>query len=400
MSCINDLIEKKAKAIAAYKAIQDKAEKESRNMNADERQQWDRAVNEVEDCEKEIEMRAKAADIDSRNGRKVAVEETEVRNDKRNTKEYRKAYDSYLRYGSEYMGVDEKRALVEASGSGTAGGYLVSTEYNNAIREKVMQYNPIRQLCEVMQVTSPLTQIPLETTVGGAIYVGEGAAITDGATGSENPVFGQASLGSFGMKKVIVVSRELVNDNIIDLNSYIARNLGRAFGEREYKSCLVGPGTTEPKGIIPSIVSGNTVTTASASAITVDEVLQFTDTMPNQYQPGSVIFVNQSTRKTLRQLKDAPGRYLWIDGLAGTQPNTLNGFPVFTCSYIDAIAGAKVVAAMVNLKHFVIADRGPREIQVLVETYAGTGQIGYLGWQRIDTALLDTDAAAALKMHA
>ena len=62
-------------------------------------------------------------------------------------------------------------------------------------------------------------------------------------------------------------------------------------------------------------------------------------------------------------------------------------------------ASAAKVIAFFNQQNVTIADRGVREIQTLVETYAETGQIGYLAWQRFDVAVTDADAIAVLTMH-
>ncbi len=400
MFSVNELKIKQQKAIAAAKSILETAEKENRSMSAEENVAFDAAYADADKVSGQIEKVEKVVGIETRSNaaRLPNVEEVDTRNTPVwATAEYRSINEKYLRYGKNALNDAEFRAL--STGSGTAGGYMVAQEFDNQIREKLVQFNPLRGLCNVIQTTGD-RNIPIETNIGDAQFIGETTDIphADDTGYVNDPTVSRAVLKAYAMKKLVLASRELVQDNIVDMGAYLARNLGKAFGNREYKASMVGVGTTEPTGIVSAADSNHTVTAASATAFTSDEFLDLIDTLPTQYQPGSILVLNQLTRKAIRKMKDGDGRYLWTDGLAG-QPNSVLGYPVFTCSYMATPASAAKVIAFFNPQHVTIADRGVREIQTLVETYAETGQIGYLAWQRFDVAVTDADAIAVLTMH-
>jgi HK97 family phage major capsid protein len=51
-----------------------------------------------------------------------------------------------------------------------------------------------------------------------------------------------------------------------------------------------------------------------------------------------------------------------------------------------------------DLSTYSLLDRGARQVQVLNELYAGTGQVGYRMYSRLDGDLIDTNAVKNLTM--
>ena len=62
--------------------------------------------------------------------------------------------------------------------------------------------------------------------------------------------------------------------------------------------------------------------------------------------------MNDSTVKAIRKLKNGNGDYLWQPSLTAGQPDTLLGRPVYTSSYMPAIAAGKAAyATMLSAFH-------------------------------------------------
>ena len=59
------------------------------------------------------------------------------------------------------------------------------------------------------------------------------------------------------------------------------------------------------------------VTTASATAITIDEVLDLFYSLKAPYRNRAVFVMNDSTVKAIRKLKDGQGQYLWQPSVQG-----------------------------------------------------------------------------------
>ena len=71
----------------------------------------------------------------------------------------------------------------------------------------------------------------------------------------------------------------------------------------------------------------NTMTAASATAITADEVLELKDKIKDVYQANACWIMSPTTRTALRLLKDKVDRYLLQDDINAPFGSTLLGKP-------------------------------------------------------------------------
>jgi HK97 family phage major capsid protein len=197
----------------------------------------------------------------------------------------------------------------------------------------------------------------------------------------------------------IKVSEELLRDSVFDLEDYISTEFARRIASREEESFFNGDGNGKPLGILAETGGAEVgITTASATAITADEIMDLYHELKAPYRNKAVWVMNDATIKALRKLKDNNGQYLWQNSLTADAPHTLLGRPVFTSAYMPTIeAGAKAIA-FGNFKYYWIADRQGRSFKRLNELYAKTGQIGFVGSQRVDGKLILPEAIKVLQM--
>ena len=142
------------------------------------------------------------------------------------------------------------------------------------------------------------------------------------------------------------------------------------------------------------------VTAASATAITADELIDLYYSLKTPYRKNAVWILNDATVKAIRKLKDNSGQYLWQPSLTEGTPDKLLGRPVYTSAYMPtAAAGAKTIA-FGDFKYYWIADRQGRSFRRLNELYATTGQVGFLGSQRVDGKLILSEAVKVLSQKA
>jgi HK97 family phage major capsid protein len=118
------------------------------------------------------------------------------------------------------------------------------------------------------------------------------------------------------------------------------------------------------------------------------------------YRSKAVWVMNDDTIKSVRKLKDSTGQYLWQASLSADKPNTLLGLPVYTSAYMPTIASGAKPVLFGDFGYYWIADRQGRSFKRLNELYAKTGQVGFMGSQRVDGKLVLTEAIKALKMKA
>lgn len=140
------------------------------------------------------------------------------------------------------------------------------------------------------------------------------------------------------------------------------------------------------------------MTAASATAITADEIIDLYFSLKVPYRKKASWLLNDSTIKAIRKLKDANGQYLWQPALTAGNPDMILGHPVHTSAYMPVLGSSAKTIAFGDYKYYWIADRQGRCFKRLNELYATTGQIGFLGSQRVDGKLILPESIKVLQM--
>ena len=200
---------------------------------------------------------------------------------------------------------------------------------------------------------------------------------------------------------MIKVSEELLNDAAFDMPDYIAREFARRIGSKEEEAFFTGNGSGKPLGILAATGGAETgVTAASATAITMDEVLDLFYSLRAPYRRNSVFLMNDATVKALRKLKNSNGDYLWQPSVTAGTPDTLLNRPVYTSAYMPIIAAGAKTILFGDLGYYWVADRSGRSFKRLNELYAPTGQVGFLSSERVDGKLILAEAVQVLQQKA
>jgi HK97 family phage major capsid protein len=197
---------------------------------------------------------------------------------------------------------------------------------------------------------------------------------------------------------MIKVSEELLNDSVFNLEAYIAKEFARRIGTKEEEAFFIGDGTGKPTGIF-NATGGATlgVTAASATAITVDEVMDLFYSLKSPYRKNATFIMNDATVKAIRKLKDGSGQYIWQPSITAGTPDTILNRPVKTSTYVPTIASAAKSIAFGDFGYYWVADRQGRSFQRLNELYAATGQVGFKATQRVDGKLILPEAIKVLQ---
>lgn len=279
-------------------------------------------------------------------------------------------------------------------GADSEGGFLVPDEFERSLIQALADQNIFRQIAKVIQTTSGDRKIPVVASHGAASWVDEEGAIPEG-----DDAFGQISIGAYKLASLIKVSEELLGDAAFNVESYIADEFARRIGAKEEEAFCVGDGNGKPTGIFAATGGAELgITSASATAITLDEVLDLFYSVRAPYRRNAAFVMNDSTVKALRKLKDSSGAYLWQPSVVAGEPDTLIARPVYTTAYAPAIAANAKVLAFGDFSFYWIADRQTRAFKRLNELYAATAQVGFLGSQRVDGKLLLGEAIKILRM--
>ena len=398
MNKILELREKRAKLWDSTKAFLDSRRNENGLLSAEDTATYEKMEADVVSLGKEIDRLERQAVLDLELSKPTTAAITnkpsqhqETEKTGRASSEYKAAFWKAMKNKNSF---DVQNAL--QVGTDSEGGYLVPDEFERTLVEALQEENIFRQLATIITTSSGDRKIPVVATKGTASWVDE-----EGAIPESDDAFGQVSIGAYKLATMIKVSEELLNDSVFNLEQYIAKEFGRRIGAKEEEAFFVGDGTGKPTGIFNTTGgAGVGITTASASAITIDEIMDLFYSLKSPYRKNAVFVTNDATVKSIRKLKDGNGQYLWQPSVTAGQPDTILNRPLKTSAYVPAIAAAAKTIAFGDFSYYWVADRQGRAFQWLNELYAATGQVGFKATQRVDGKLILAEAVKVLQMKA
>jgi len=323
--------------------------------------------------------------------------------------DYRSAFHAYLRaQGNVGAMSGEERAVLSAgyqaiehraqTTSATAGGYTVPTELMNILVKSMAAWGPMYDENVATVITTSgggsITMPTVNDTSTAVVAHTEGTSLTD--DGGSDVTFGQKTLGAYAFNtEWLRVSKELADDSIFAMEQLLGDLLGERLGRRANTELTTGNGSTAPNGIVTASSLGKT--TASATAITADEVIDLLHSVDPAYRqsPKAAFMFNDNTLSVLRKLKDGQGNYLWQMGNVqqGT-PGTLLGYRYYVnqaVGSIPAAASATRVMLFGDFGKYYVRKVGAPLIGAIQDKdfWPGFGVAGYI---RFDGELADTAA--------
>jgi len=402
MSKILELREKRAKAWDAAKAFLDSKTGSNGLLSAEDAATYDKMETDVIALGKEVDRLERQAAIDrelsAHTGSPITNDPSTAPGQEKKGRagaEYRRAFWNAMRVrGNEGLDVIVRNAL--QIGTDSEGGYLVPDEFERTLVEALEEENIFRQLAHVITTTSGDRKIPVAASKGEASWVDE-----EGAIPESDDSFGLVSIGAFKLATMIKVSEELLNDSAFNLEAYISREFARRIGNKEEEAFFTGNGTGKPLGILAATGGGQVgVTTAGATAITLDEILDLFYSLKSPYRKKAAFMMNDATVKAIRKLKDNTGQYLWQPSIKEATPDTILNRPLYTSSFVPEIKAAAKTVVFGDYSYYWVADRAGRVFRRLNELFAATGQVGFIASQRVDGRLILPEAVKVLQQKA
>ncbi len=395
MSKILELREKRAKLWDSTKAFLDSKRNDNGLLSAEDTETYEKMEADVVNLGKEIDRLERQAALDLelsratsnaiRNNPNANIHEEKTG---RASNEYVKAFWNAMRNKN---GFEINNAL--QVGTDSEGGFLAPDEFEKILIESLEEQNIFRQLANIITTSSGDKKIPVVAGKGTASWVDEEGIITE-----SDDSFGQVSIGAYKLATMIKVSEELLNDSVFNLESYIAKEFARRIGSKEEEAFFIGDGTGKPTGIFNATGGAQLgVTAASATAITLDEIMDLFYSLKSPYRKNSVFVMNDATVKAIRKLKDGNGQYIWQPSITAGTPDTILNRPVKTSVYVPTIASAAKSIVFGDFSYYWVADRQGRAFKRLNELYAATGQVGFMATQRVDGKLILPEAIKVLQ---
>ena len=394
MNQILSLREKRANLWNEAKAFLDSHRGEDGLISAEDNATYEKMEADVVALGKEIERleRIKAMDreLDMPTSTPLVGNPGTVdRRQGRASDEYKKAFWNLMRGKS----VREARNALQV-GELSEGGYTVPDSFEHQLIEGLEDENIMRPLVHVISTGSGEHKIPIVASHGSGAWIEEEQQIPE-----SDDAFTQISLSAHKFATMIRISRELLNDSAFDMASYIAHEFVRRAGAAEEQAIISGDGAHKPIGLLHDTLGAEVgVTTASATAITADELIDLQHSIKSGYRRKACWIMNDATIAAIRKLKDSMGQYIWQPGIKEGAPDTLFNQKVLMSNYMPLVATGNKVILYGDYSYYWLAEREGRTLERLNELFAVTDQVGFKLTERLDGRLILPEAVKCMKM--
>lgn len=408
---IKALQERYGRLLTDAESIREQYKGKSDSMKPDELQRFNGLMDEADQVMAQLEAEEKSAkhqkflnDPVNRKGFFQDKERGGSTRDEREVKELRRvAWLKYAQHG--LMGLTESEFKDLSVANPAAGGFLTVDTW---LAEMIPMQ---KEVWAMRRISRTLPPVP----VGSVISPAEDTALSDatwtteiltGATDTVEP-FGQRKLTPHSLAKRVLVSRDLMRNPNFDVEAFVRQEMAYKHGLPEEEAFVNGNGVGRPKGILQT-TSLPTYTTAAATTLTADDVINWIYSLPATYANARTrILSNRSFIRRCRTLKDGVGNYVWQSGLQSGNPNTILDIPYELSDRVatglsgtpEVWTSAAVPAVVFDPRFYWIVDALGMEIQRVEELYAATNQVGFIGRKQTDGMLVRAEAAYSLTIQ-
>lgn len=397
-----ELREQRAKIAKDAREVMDRANSEARDMNSEEKAQFDKMIADVDKLKSQIESLEKVEavedeiSVDSEAARKRNVMGIETR-DARGSKDGLTAYRNYCRNG-------ETRDLVLSTN--TAGGYVVTpVEVSEQIITLMNNAVFMRQLATVHTLNSAasLGAPRLTTDMTDPAWTSEVSAVSADTA----MVYDRRDITPKLLAKLVTVSHQLLNARP-NVEAHVNERLVYKYGIAQENGYLNGDGSGKPLGVFQPSSSGistarDVVGSNTTTAITADTLFDVKYFLKSGYLKSKSVawILNRTVIKDIAKLKDSENRYLWQPALSAGTPDTLLDIAVYSSEYApNTMTAGLYVGILGDFSYYWIADQKALEIQRLVERYAEKNEVGFIGRFYSDGAPILEEAFSRIKLAA
>ena len=421
MLTVLQLREQAVREAESARAIQEKADDETRGLTTDEERLFDDHLIEARRLEKEANRKEELEKIEERfqkpaertvtpelaNGEKIVItgaSSNRFRFGKLNAFKGANAEEDAYRSGKFLLATVMDNAparqwcrdhgielRVQTEGVNTAGGFLVPTEMERAIIDLREVFGKFRANTRVLPMGTDHTLIPRRTGGVTAYFIGETEAITE-----SQKAWNQVELTAKKLGALTRMSTDLSEDAIINIADDLAREMAYAFSVKEDQCGLNGDGTSTfggMFGIREKFIDGNHTAgryegtspfTTWAGATLADELVNLMGLLPSYALPGAKWYINQKGKVgMLDRIALEAGGNTTREIASGAEPS-FAGYPIVPWATMpaDPVDGEIAVLFGDLTMSSTLGDRRGITIKVTDQRYIEFDQIGIQATER------------------
>lgn len=379
MTNLKALLEKRADLQQMMDDLVHTADMETRAMTTEEAAQFDAAEQEIRAIDDTVAREERARGLQHNS----AAGELENR-----AAEEEQAFAAYVLGRAAELRAGEQNMTMGNNGA------IIPTTIANRIIKAVRDRCPILAGATVYNVKGTL-KVPVwgkaNTTHDIAVgYQTEFTEIT-----ADSGKFTSVDLGGYLAGALTLIGRSVENNAAFDVVAFIVDQMAEEIAVWLEGQLLAGTGTSAAQGALNTSTS---LTAASATAVTADELISLQTKIKQVYQQKACWTMHPDTFSLIKKLKDSNNRYLLQDDITGEIPYRLLGKPVYLSDNMPQAAAGKAAILYGDYSGLSVNFRENIAIQVLREKYATQHAIGVVAWFEFDARVTDHQKLATLKM--
>ena len=315
---------------------------------------------------------------------------------------YKSAFNTYLRKDDRGLVGDEFKAL--SVGSDPDGGYVVHPDMSGQVVQRIFETSPMRAYASVQVISTDALEGLFDLDEADAGWVAE----TETRPETSTP---QLKVWRIPVHEIFAqpaATQKLLDDAEINMEAWLAGKVADRFARKENAAFVSGNGIDKPRGFL-TYANGTTlpgtieqVKTGADGAFVAapnggDVLYDAIYALKAPYRANATWFMNRTTVKMVRKLKDGDGAYHWQPGLAAGQPATLAGYPI--ASFEDMPSGTTTNALAIAFGDmratYQIVDR--IGIRVLRDPYTAKPYVRFYTTKRVGGDVVNFEALKLIR---
>jgi HK97 family phage major capsid protein len=315
---------------------------------------------------------------------------------------YKSAYWNLLRKGNAEMLEPEERKALQA-GVDSDGGYLLPEATAGRIVKKVYELSPIRQIANVMTISTNSLEGINDLDEAAAGWTTETGTRSDSST----PTVGKYAIEAFEMYAMPKATQKVLDDSAIDIEAWLMDKVASKMARLETAAFVTGNGVGKPRGFtdyttaatadgtrawgtIESVKSGK-----NGGFTNFDYLFDLEAAFKTAYLANARFVTNRAVVSELRKAKNATtNEYFLQPGVAG-MPATFMGYPITICQDMPTLTtGSKSLYFGDFREAYQIVDRVG--IRTLRDPYTAKPYIVFYSTKRVGGGVVNFEAIKAM----
>jgi len=310
--------------------------------------------------------------------------------------EQKAKFDTFLRDIKAGKGEVEIKAM--STDVNPDGGYLVRPEFANFIIDRVFETSPLRQLANVVTISSKSLEVLIDTDEADSGWVQEGGTISDTGT----PELGLKEIVAHKQYANPKITEEMLQDSSIDIEAWLRGKVADKIARTENTAFVSGNGVGKPRGFLnysawsaAGVYEDNKieqVNLGGASDVTADGLIVLQNALKQAYQARATWAMERSAFANVLKLKGADN-YFFSQTLLkdGQLTPMLLGKSVTFMDDMPTIASNALAIAYADFnKAYTIVDR--IGLSVLRDPYSTKGFVEFYTTKRTGGDVTSYDA--------